>query len=359
MGTSMSPSRRRAAQSFGALLAVASLGLATAGVATARPVTDRLSPVKTVVGAARPLGSVAPQVPTTPTPTPTKPAPTPTPTKPAPTPTTPAPTTPTVFFGAAGDVDTLTSIAGETVGRHAYGNFQGAVPQGRMITANASGVPWTSVSSAVPGTPMYNNIVRWAQTIKARPGKILFSFGHEPEVVKKAGLGTPEEYRAAYQRVWTIFRQQGVTNVSWVYQTTAWAYRVNQTALGSATTWYPGDAYVDVVGGDAYNWNTCGLPGQNKSVPLSTIAGGILTFAKAHNKKASLPEFAATSAPDRAQWLSDGYKWLKANNAYFVAAYYFNRPPTNPDNMDCVWWLNTPSEYATYKAIIQDTWTVS
>ncbi|MBM6400263.1 glycosyl hydrolase [Phycicoccus sonneratiae] len=326
MGISMSPCRR-ATQSLGVLALVTSLGLATAGSAAARPVPDPSSSIRVTSV----TGTVVRKA---------------------------VSTRNTIYFGAAGDVDALSAVSGETVSRHSYGNFQGSVPTGRMITVNASGIPWTSVTDAVPGTPMYTNIVRWAQTIKARPDRILLSFGHEPEVVKKAGLGTAAEYRAAYQHVVSIFRQQGVTNVTWVFQATAWAFRVDPASAGSAATWYPGDAYVDVVGGDAYNWNTCGLPGQGKDVPLSTIAGGILAFAKAHGKKASLPEFAATSSPGRAAWLTNGYAWLKSNSSYFVASYYFNRPPTNPDNADCVWWLNTPAEYASYTAIVKDTWTV-
>ncbi|MBM6402074.1 glycosyl hydrolase [Phycicoccus sonneratiae] len=272
------------------------------------------------------------------------------------TPAKPALGSSVLFFGGAGDVTALTKAAGQTVATHSYGNLQGSVPTGRMVTVNAQGIPWTSVSSAAPGSALHNDMIRWAKTIKARGGTILMSFGHEPEVSAKIKQGTATQYRAAYRKVVDVFRSQGVTNVQWVYQATAWSFRVKSTDRIAAANWYPGDDYIDVVGGDAYNWYTCG-EGQNKDVPLSTIGSGVLAFAKAHGKKASLPEFAAHSASNRGAWLSAGYNWMKANKDYFVAAFYFNRPPTNASNADCVWTLKTSTELSTYKAIAADAWT--
>jgi beta-mannanase len=52
-----------------------------------------------------------------------------------------------------------------------------------------------------------------------------------------------------------VFRQQNVTNATYVFITTGFANRV--TDGRQADLWYPGDAYVDAIGVDNYNWSNC------------------------------------------------------------------------------------------------------
>ena len=260
----------------------------------------------------------------------------------------------TLEFGAVGgDFAPLDAAAGQPVARHVYGNFQGSVPKGDMITVNAQKLPWSQIAAVTSSSSLYQDIVRWADALKARGGSIEVAFGHEPEVSSKVGLGTAEEYKQAYRKVVEIFNARGADNVQWVLQMTDWSYRTSTTDRGYAGKWYPGDAYIDVIGADAYNWHTCG-EGVGRDVPLSTVAGGVVTFAKAHGKKASLPEFAANKTVDRVKWLQDGYAWIKANRDTFVSAYYFNHPPTNPNNLDCAWPLATSAEFNAFGAIAKD-----
>jgi hypothetical protein len=263
------------------------------------------------------------------------------------------PTSSGIYWGAAGDVSTLSSKTGDALATHAYASFGGKVPTARMITVNAPGT-WASVAAVKPGSALYTDIVRWADTIKARGGNILLAYQHEPEVSAKTNLGGPEDFKAAYRKVISIFRQRGVTNVTYTWQMTAWAFRAPSTDRQYAAKWYPGDAYVDVVGADAYNWNTCG-PSLGRWVELSTLTSPVVSFAKAHGKKAALPEFASNNSGNRAAWLDNAHTYLKANDPMIVAAFYFNRGPTNPANMDCDWALHTSAEYAAYDRIASDT----
>lgn len=268
-----------------------------------------------------------------------------------------------LYLGAAGDnarFEELQRRSNMPLARHTYANLQGSVPTSRMITVNASGIPWREVANARPGSALYANMVRWADTIKTRSAPQLLAFGHEPEVSHKAYLGSPQEYQAAYRNVVNVFRSEGVNNVQWVFQLTAWSYRTSTSSSTAAIKYYPGDSYVDVIGGDAYNWYTCGeTRDRAKWVPLSTIASGVLAFAKAHDKKAALPEYGSNQGPQRAQWLLDGYNWMKDNKEYFVGAYYFNRTPTNRSNGDCVWYLQTDAEIAAWRTIQNDSWSVN
>ncbi len=60
-----------------------------------------------------------------------------------------------------------------------------------------------------------------------------------------SGNFSAKEYVAAYQHVHQIFAEQGVTNVVWV-----WSY---SSSGSDPTPYYPGAAYVDWIGVDAYN----------------------------------------------------------------------------------------------------------
>ncbi|WP_353611956.1 cell wall-binding repeat-containing protein [Nostocoides sp. Soil756] len=277
-------------------------------------------------------------------------------TPPAPSVTT-KPASTQLVFGGVGDVATMSSTSGERVAHHVYGHLQDKyIPVGEMVTINAHTAPWTSVANAQPGSALYADMVRWARAIGGRSGTVLVAFGHEPEQAAKKNLGTPAEYKAAYQKVVAVFRSSGVRNVKWVFQATDWGFRTDSTAYNYAPRFYPGDAYVDIIGADAYNWHTCGH-GQGRDVPLSTLAAPMVTFAKQHGKLASLPEFAANSTVDRAAWIKNGYTWLQSNREMFVAAFYFNHPPTNPANQDCQWPLSRSSEYREVSAVVADGWT--
>ncbi|TAK35514.1 MAG: hypothetical protein EPO21_05755 [Chloroflexota bacterium] len=58
---------------------------------------------------------------------------------------------------------------------------------------------------------------------------------------------TKDKYKAAFQRVVTIFRQAGASNVQFV-----WSPNVRSYSVGVPLPSYPGDAYVDIVGLDGY-----------------------------------------------------------------------------------------------------------
>ncbi|HET7399532.1 MAG TPA: glycosyl hydrolase [Intrasporangium sp.] len=257
-----------------------------------------------------------------------------------------------IYAGAVGDTTTIQNATGTTVGVHSYGRLEGSVPQGRMISLDSSAT-WRTVANAQPGSAIYNNLVRWATTIKARGGTILLAYSHEPELSSKTNMGTAADFKAAYARVTTIFRQQGATNVKHTLQLTDWAFRTSPSDRVYAGNWYPGDAYVDIVGADAYNWYTCG-EGRGNWVELSTIIAPLLTFGKAHNKLVALPEFGVTKDSRRAQWLTNAKNYIVSNEAWFAGVYYFNHPPTNLKNADCVWNLSTWAEYSAYGSLLKD-----
>jgi hypothetical protein len=258
-----------------------------------------------------------------------------------------------IYVGAAGEVEQLARQSGAPLAVHAYGHFDGQVPLGRMLSVRA-GARWSEVAAAGPGSALHADVVRWTRTIASRPGPVFLAYHHEPEAGGSIGYGSPAEFIAAYRRVVSIFRAEGAANVRFTWQMTAWSFRTSPGDRSAALHWYPGDAYVDVVGADAYNWFDCG-PGRGRWVPLSELVDPALAFARARGKQVALPEFGADPSPRRASWLVDAHAYLVANRDVVAAVFYFNRGPTNPANMDCSWTLTGPAEHAAYGAMARDS----
>ncbi|MFJ8541076.1 glycoside hydrolase family 26 protein [Streptomyces sp. NPDC093586] len=88
--------------------------------------------------------------------------------------------------------------------------------------------------------------------IKAYGKRVFLSFDQETDARIKEGAGTPEEFVAAYRHLHDRFRELGADNVVWVWTVSGY--------LGSARQMkalYPGDAYVDWIAMDQYNYYQC------------------------------------------------------------------------------------------------------
>ena len=250
-----------------------------------------------------------------------------------------------VFWGVVGDVEVAQQRSGQALARHTYGVFSGKVPTDRMVTVRSEAATWSQVTNAAPGSTTYANIARWADTLKARRAPVLVAYHHEPELSGNRRYGNAPEFIAAYRRVVSIFRSRGATNVSFVWQMTDWAFRTSSSDPQFAAKWYPGDKYVDVVGADAYNWYTCGH-GRGRWMQLEALAGPMVSFAKAHGRKASLPEFGSVRDSRRPAWISEAGRWLKSQDATMVAAFYFHHKPTHAENAECTWPLSSASDFS-------------
>ena len=262
--------------------------------------------------------------------------------------------TPMYFGSVGGGYDKAVSASGENLANHAYSTFSRKPPVARMITVHADPASWRQVANAKSGTALYADIVRWAKEIKARGGRVMVAYNHEPEASAGGQHGTPADFIAAWRRVHTIFDQQGATNVEWTLQMTAYAFKVKAGDPRHISRWYPGDAWVDNVGADAYNWVNCGH-GNGKYNELQELGAPLLAFARAHGKAASFPEFASHATGNRAQWLRNARSYFVANQNTLSAAFYFNRPPTVSANSDCKWGLSTSAEWDAFGDIARDS----
>lgn len=175
---------------------------------------------------------------------------------------------------------------------------------------------WADVANAQPGDALYTQMVSWADRVRDFGAPIYVTLNHEPEAASNLAEGVAVDYIAAWQKWVSIFRAEGATNAKFLWIMTAFAYRVPSSDRRYAIKWYPGDAYVDGIGADAYNFFTC--PGfHNNWTSFKTLISGQKTFIAAHpNEEVWIPEFGSVVDPadanHRAQWITDAQNLLKS-----------------------------------------------
>jgi hypothetical protein len=202
----------------------------------------------------------------------------------------PVPTS-TVYFGAwanptAGNtgpalVESYTSTLESQVGRtfathmHYYGwgtdgsTVASATPafpdQAEIDDAAAGRIPvitWAcsdlnsvvAAASSTVNTSTFNLIVATALAVKAFAKPMFIRWNWEMNLTsgnKCMGSGTStqqqQNYINAWQNIYNIFKAQGVTNVSWLWNPGG------AVADPDAAPFYPGNAYVDWIGFDGYD----------------------------------------------------------------------------------------------------------
>jgi len=203
-------------------------------------------------------------------------------------------------------------------------------------------IQWADIAGAQPGTRVYNEVVAWAQGIKGYGERVFFTFNHEPEAKRSDPMGTSDEFVAAWRRIVDIFRQQGVTNARYVWVMTDWAYHA--TGEQAAAKWFPGDAYVDRLGSDPYNWFDC--RGRSESWrSLSSMLDAFRRFGMLHpDKGLILAEWGSVeddSNPGRKEaWIAEATTLFQQPGwEQFRGLLYFNSK--DGSYPDCKWWFES------------------
>jgi hypothetical protein len=186
-----------------------------------------------------------------------------------------------------------------------------------------------------------------AADLKTFGAPLFLAFHHEPNGQNEAG--TAAEYVDAFRHVRNRFVAKGVTNVSYMLIMWDTAYESG----GAADDYYPGDAYVDVLGVDAYNWYGC--PGRNDPWrSFEEKAQAFYDFGVAHGKPMVVAELGSTEDPAdpnrKAQWFNDAATTLKSWPEVKGVAYYNNGAPNT-----CDWWVDTsPQSLAAFQEMGAD-----
>ena len=135
----------------------------------------------------------------------------------------------------------------------------------------------------------------------------------------------PGNYKIAYRKFVDTFRSMGMDETK-----VRWAFAPNSGTsprCGSISDYYPGDAYVDVIGISAYNWGTC--VGSGWETPAQVYGRALNEIRTTVN--ATKPYIIAQTAASRYascggsqdQWVRDAFAYVAADpNA--VGLLWFN-----------------------------------
>src|SRR5581483_5941039 len=213
------------------------------------------------------------------------------------------------------------------------------------VWPNGSHIRWANIALAAPGSAIYDRIVSWADRIKAFGALIYFVFDHEPETANPKYVGTPSDFVDAWRKVVEIFRERGANNARFVLTLTAHTFA--RTDGRSASAWYPGDAYVDAIGADGYNFFGC-RPNTGQSWrSFAQIFEPVREFGLSHaSKPLMIPEWGSVEDPAtpgrKAQWISDARSTLESPDwSQFKAVLYYHSQSSTPPR--CDFWADTSS----------------
>ena len=244
-----------------------------------------------------------------------------------------------------------TSLGRKLAIDHHFYSFYDTFPSWREPWDIANGriplIAWngTTTSKIVNGSQ--DTLIRTrARAVKALGAPVFIRFFWEPEA-KDEMIGSTSEYINAWRRVRTIFDSEGATNVTWAWCGTAWGMQSGPE--GTEYRFYPGDAYVDWVCTDGYNWSP-GRPGDEWR-DWTWIMQGTHDFAVAHNKPVLIAEFALQerNAGEKAAWMRNAQAVIKTSFPNIKAIVYFD------EDRIYDWRVNTStSSYAAYKAWMLD-----
>ena len=209
---------------------------------------------------------------------------------------------------------------------------------------------WRAIADATPGSAIHDEMVALAKSATRVDGDLWVIFSHEPEASFNQGLGSSADFVDAWRALHSVFRSEGATDVRWVWTMTSWSYEVatiDPEDRRRAELWYPGDAYVDLLGADPYNWNQCRGNTRETWESLEDTIRPFLDWSGRHpGKGLVLPEFGSVEGDPgaKARWLRDAAALMKRPewSSRFEAIVYFHDDHSDTRaGTQCRWWLDS------------------
>lgn len=225
----------------------------------------------------------------------------------------------------------------------------GAIPLVTLEFWNpANGVSQPAFSYAAISRGDYDAYLRtYARAAKAFGSEVWFRPMHEMNGNWYPWCGTvngnsPAAFVPAWRRIRDIFAAEGATNVKFVWSPNADS--VPNTAANSIAAYWPGDAYVDYLALDGYNFgSTTGSSWRS----FDDVFGRAYTSVTALSAK---PLFIAETAcsptgGDKAAWISQMFASIPARFPRITGVTWFNT------NKECDWRLeSSPASLSAFVA---------
>jgi beta-mannanase len=131
----------------------------------------------------------------------------------------------------------------------------------------------------------------------------------------------PEKYRDAYRHIINIFREEGTTNITWVFHVDADTEPAE--SWNNYSTYYPGDDYIDWIGVSVYGSTYAGEEGENFTEIMDDAYPQLESISK--TKPLAVLEFGVNEGKDKPQWIKEALESIK-NGKYprIKAVSYWN-----------------------------------
>lgn len=175
---------------------------------------------------------------------------------------------------------------------------------------NGATIRWRDIATAGPGSPLQADMLRQANQIKRFRATVYVVFNHEPDARASRAMGDPADFVAAWRHLVETYRAAGVRNARYVWTLTGAAFAANAgDGRTRADAYYPGDAYVDDIAADTYNFSTCRSPSGAWQSPAELLDPQRRFGLRHPGKGLMLLEWGTVEDPSRpgrkAQWIED------------------------------------------------------
>lgn len=151
----------------------------------------------------------------------------------------------------------------------------------------------------------------FAASIKQYSNPIIIRFAHEMNGDWYPWGNRPEEYKKAYRHIVSVFRGEGINNVSWMWSINA--DNIPYSPISNAANFYPGDDVVDLIGIDGYNFGTSQNYGGWKSF-LNIFRESYDFVSRTYYKPIYISETASSEVGgNKALWVDEMFKIALSN----------------------------------------------
>ena len=163
-----------------------------------------------------------------------------------------------------------------------------------------------------------------ADAVKALGKPVMLRYLWEMDLLTEDSV-SPTQFIAAWRRIHGIFETRGATNVRWVWCPSAYSFQT-----GRAADWYPGDAYVDWICSDGYNWGTASE--RNKWRSFYEVFNAFYAWSAARNKPLMVGETGSQEGwyvGQKGEWITNMASTIKSAYPKMKALIYFDAQATS------------------------------
>jgi len=167
----------------------------------------------------------------------------------------------------------------------------------------------------------------WARAIKAAGGPVMLRPMHEMNGNWYPWGGvvngnSPAQFRAAWRHIHDLFRQEGATNVTWVWSINGRSSP--NTYANRFEAYYPGDAYVDWTSISAYNWGT--TRSWSRWQEFEEMYEAPLAYLETLGKPVVISEIGSVSkGGNKAAWIRHTYSVIRTHYPIVKAIVYYDK----------------------------------